>query len=177
MQPRILAAAFFFLALLAALPAGAQSFFRCVDADEACLGDRNQLRVTIAFKKSHSTSGELSEHWGWAVPNLDMLPRRTQRAPHEPRSIRDTLTIFSFFAPQNPEVMVKILDGCRRNNHRWVYISSTTDLPYRVYIYDADRKVLTGASEWVKFEPETRRVMVDTTTLRCYGTPGVHFKE
>lgn len=152
-------------------------FFSGFAADEAGLGNRNQFMVVLAFKKSHDTSGDLAEHWGWAVPNLDVFPRRTEPPWRLPRTIRDNLVILSFFAPQNPEVMVKILDGCRRNGHWWIYISGTTDLPYRVYIYDLDNRRLGGGSGYDSFEPGTRRVLVDTATMRCYGEPGVHSKE
>lgn len=52
-----------------------------------------------------------------------------------PARSRDT-AIFSFFDPDNWELMVKALDGCAINGHVWVYSSASTDVQYAMTITD-----------------------------------------
>jgi len=54
----------------------------------------------------------------------------------------DDSAIFWFFAPQNWELMVKVLDGCALNNRYWVFISAATDVQYEVTVTDT----ITGTS-------------------------------
>jgi hypothetical protein len=43
---------------------------------------------------------------------------------------------FSFFAPSNVEVTVKVLDGRGVNGHFWIFAASMTDLPFRLSVVD-----------------------------------------
>ncbi len=49
--------------------------------------------------------------------------------------------LFSFFDPNNWEILVKVLDACALNGHVWVYGASTTDLGYAIRVTDT----VTGA--------------------------------
>ena len=41
--------------------------------------------------------------------------------------------LFWFFAPQNLELLVKMVDGCSFcNGHFWVYAAATTDVEYHL---------------------------------------------
>ena len=64
------------------------------------------------------------------------------RARRHSDSSRDS-AIFYFFDPKNAEVVVKVLNGCRINQHWWVYSAPLTDLAYRVEITPA-----TGGVRW-----------------------------
>ncbi len=44
--------------------------------------------------------------------------------------------LFWFFSPGNVETIVKVLDGCGVNGHRWVYTTGLTDLRVLVQIAD-----------------------------------------
>ena len=44
--------------------------------------------------------------------------------------------LFWFFSQDNPEVLVKILNGCAYNDHYWVYVSAATNLGYTVTVND-----------------------------------------
>lgn len=44
--------------------------------------------------------------------------------------------LFSFFDPDNWEVLIKVLDGCALNGHVWVFGASTTDLGYLARVTD-----------------------------------------
>ena len=40
------------------------------------------------------------------------------------------------FSPDNWEIMVKVLNGCGVNHHYWVFSASTTNLFYRIHVFD-----------------------------------------
>lgn len=44
--------------------------------------------------------------------------------------------IFSFFDRRNPEVLVKVLDGCAFNDRYWVFAAATTDVGYTMTVVD-----------------------------------------
>ena len=41
-----------------------------------------------------------------------------------------------FFAPENWEMLIKILDGCPVNDHFWVFAAATTNVEYRMTVTD-----------------------------------------
>ncbi|MDE2923306.1 MAG: hypothetical protein OYL92_17495 [Acidobacteriota bacterium] len=43
-----------------------------------------------------------------------------------------------FFNRDNAEVLVKVLDGCHLNGHRWVYVAPVTDLAFNLYVQSPD---------------------------------------
>ncbi|MXZ38746.1 MAG: hypothetical protein F4Z19_10935 [Holophagales bacterium] len=51
--------------------------------------------------------------------------------------------LFSFFGPENPELLVKVLDGCGVNGHYWVYLAAATDVEFEVRVtrHDGASKV------------------------------------
>lgn len=57
--------------------------------------------------------------------------------------------LFWFFDPDNWEVLIKVLDGCRLNDHVWVYGASTTDLGYIIRVTDT----ATGLKKTYRNEP------------------------
>jgi hypothetical protein len=44
--------------------------------------------------------------------------------------------LFWFFAPTNPEMLVKVLDGCGVNSRFWVYWSAGTNVGLEVRVTD-----------------------------------------
>lgn len=44
--------------------------------------------------------------------------------------------LFSFFDRDNVELLVKVLDACDVNGHRWVFVGAATDLPFRLWVTD-----------------------------------------
>jgi|GEM_PF-975624 len=50
----------------------------------------------------------------------------------------DTSGLFWFFRPTNWELMVKVLDGCGVNGHRWVFSAATTNLAYTLRVTDTE---------------------------------------
>ena len=48
----------------------------------------------------------------------------------------DDSAIFTFFDPDNWEVLVKVLDGCGVNGFNWVYFAATTDVQFELEVVD-----------------------------------------
>lgn len=44
--------------------------------------------------------------------------------------------LFFFFAPDNLEMLIKVLDGCALNDHHWVFFAATTTLRFEVIVTD-----------------------------------------
>ena len=51
--------------------------------------------------------------------------------------------ILWFFSRENAEVLVKVLDGCRHNGHRWVFVAPVTDVGFELRVTAPDGKVWT----------------------------------
>ncbi len=45
---------------------------------------------------------------------------------------------FVFFNPNNVELLVKVLDGCRDNGHYWVFYGALTDVEYEIQVTDTE---------------------------------------
>ena len=44
--------------------------------------------------------------------------------------------VFWFFAPENLELMIKVLDGRPVNGHFWVFYGALSDVSYRITVTD-----------------------------------------
>ena len=66
----------------------------------------------------------------WSAPDGTRAAARVSDA-RTPRA-----AIFYFFAPENWEVLVKVLNGCAVNGHYWVSIASGTDLGLDLAVRD-----------------------------------------
>lgn len=72
--------------------------------------------------------------------------------------------LFSFFDPTNPEMLVKILDGCGVNRHWWVYVAAATDVAFEVAVrrtYTGERKV------YRHYGGELARALGDNAAFPC----------
>ncbi|MES1244815.1 MAG: alpha/beta hydrolase [Acidobacteriota bacterium] len=78
-----------------------------------CLGG-GRFRVEVAWKDFQGNTGQ-----GSVVPGAS-----------------DTSGLFWFFAPDNWELLVKVLDGCTLNGHHWVFSSATTTVQYTLKVTD-----------------------------------------
>ena len=81
-------------------------------ATALCLDDR--FLVTAEWRTSPASSG----------------PGRTVSCAS------DDSGLFWFFAPENWEVMVKVVNGCGLNNRYWVFSAATTNVFYRLEVLD-----------------------------------------
>lgn len=54
----------------------------------------------------------------------------------ETYGLGDSAALFYFFDSTNPELLVKVVNGCWLNDHWWVFGSAATDLEYRIDVGD-----------------------------------------
>jgi predicted esterase len=78
-----------------------------------CLGG-GRFQVKVAWKDFQGHTGE-----GSVVPGSS-----------------DGSGLFWFFAPDNWEMLVKVLDGCGLNGHHWVFAAATTTVEYTLEVTD-----------------------------------------
>ncbi|MXX75075.1 MAG: hypothetical protein F4210_15590 [Holophagales bacterium] len=62
--------------------------------------------------------------------NGETMPAKVAR----PRT--DDSGLFYFFAPNNWEMLLKVLDGCGVNQHHWVFAASATDVGLNLTVRD-----------------------------------------
>jgi len=92
----------------------------CVGSDQVlCVRDRFAIR---AEWRDHE------ENTGVA----DVVPFQTEESG-----------LFTFFSPTNWEIQVKVLDGCGLNSRYWVFSAATTNVFYRMEVFD----VLAGVNK------------------------------
>jgi hypothetical protein len=74
--------------------------------------------------------------------------------------------LFWFFGKDNWELMVKVLDGCARNGHHWVFAAATTDVEYSLKVTD------TTTGQTVRYDnPQGRRSAAVTDTRAFASCP------
>ena len=86
-----------------------------------CVADQNTLCLQDSRYQVRATWRTADERTGTA--NVSELAE-------------DDSGLFWFFAPDNPEILIKVLDGCAVNDHVWIYGASTTDLGYVIRVTD-----------------------------------------
>lgn len=137
----------------------AQARFRVHDAD-ACIPSATTLclrggrfAVTAAWEDFRGRQGP-----GHAVPLADTLA-----APGGD----DSSGLFWFFAPDNVELTVKVLDGCDMNGRYWVFVSSGSTVRFSVEVRDT----ATGATRTYENQlREAAPLEADTAAFACVGT-------
>lgn len=68
-----------------------------------------------------------------------------------------------FFSQDNIELLVKVLNGCAINGHRWIYVAPATDVAFNIVV----EAQLTG-EEWVLRNPQgAQTVAGDIQALQC----------
>ncbi len=91
------------------------------EEESSCVADRNTLCLQDSRYQVRATWQTGDERTGTA--NVSELAE-------------DDSGLFWFFAPDNPEILIKVLDGCAVNDHVWIYGASTTDLGYVIRVTD-----------------------------------------
>ena len=71
--------------------------------------------------------------------------------------------ILWFFSRENAEVLVKVLDGCRHNGYRWVFVAPVTTLAFRLRVEAPDGETWTHTNE----AGTTAPTKSDTSAFRC----------
>ncbi len=68
-----------------------------------------------------------------------------------------------FFGSDNPEVLVKVLDGCKENGYRWVFMAAATDVAFNLYVSDGRNR----AWSYHNKQGESAVTQTDTMALKC----------
>jgi hypothetical protein len=94
----------------------------CIPSDGViCLGN-GRFRVDVVWQDFDDNIGI-----GRQVVIADGGPARS-----------DDSGLFTFFDPNNWEMLVKVLDGCDVNGHFWVFNAATTDLAFTLSVTDTE---------------------------------------
>lgn len=135
-----------------------------IDDDSACLvGGRFEILARFL-----DPGGDYRpSRWRWGYDSQRGVHRYHSARVYNEWATRslyftgDSSALFHFFTPNNVELLVKVLDGCRINGKWWVFASAATDLQYAVKVFD----LATG--EHYIFEPEPTVAVGDVTTVPC----------
>ncbi len=71
--------------------------------------------------------------------------------------------ILWFFSRENAEVLVKVLDGCEYNGHRWVFVAPVTDVGFELRVTAPDGETWTHTNT----AGTTASTRSDTSAFRC----------
>jgi hypothetical protein len=96
----------------------------CIPSDTVlCLDDNfsgdHRFQVTASF---HTAQG------GGVSGNAQAMPLAQLGANHG--------GVLWFFSQDNPELLVKLVNGCSVNDHYWAYVSATTNVGFSVTVTD-----------------------------------------
>jgi len=79
-------------------------------------------------------------------------------------ALSDDTGYFWFFDSANVEVVVKVLDGCAINGHRWVFAAGLTDVRVKLFVVDG----ATGLTKaWERGGGSAFEPIVDTAAFSC----------
>ncbi|MEO1368067.1 MAG: hypothetical protein AAFX50_12905, partial [Acidobacteriota bacterium] len=93
---------------------------------------------------------------------------RTGRARMVPFQT-DESGVFTFFSPDNWELMVKVLDGCGFNGHRWVFAAGITNVDFEIQVADRQTGEL---RQYYNYLGENAPAITDTEAFRCSPSEG-----
>ncbi len=97
----------------------------------------------------------------WAVGNDEAIARVV--------ALSDDTGYFWFFDSANVEVVVKVLDGCRVNGHRWVFAAGLTDVQLELFVVDS----ATGRMKaWRNPGGRAFEPVADTAAFPCRAEDG-----
>jgi|GEM_PF-2266231 len=96
----------------------------CSEADglTLCLGVGGRFKVQVSFRNR--------------VPPAQGGGTTTDRG--DKLSLNRDSGLFTFFDPNNAELLVKILAGCPITNHYWVFLAGTTNVEYTLTVTDTE---------------------------------------
>ena len=77
----------------------------------------------------------------------------------------DESGLLYFFDRDNAEVLIKVLDGCGVNGHRWLFVAPLTTLAFNLYVESPDGK------RWMHSNAagRTAEAKSDTSAFACAG--------
>jgi len=126
----------------------------CVPSDTVlCIDDKpGDRRFKIEVQYETAQAGGLTGH-GHAVPLVSAGLGRGG--------------VFWFFSEDNPEVFIKVLDGCGLNQKHWVFLSAGTNVGYIVTVQDLVSGVVRS---YYNVDQKPAPVVQDTDAFPCTGS-------
>ena len=100
---------------------------------------------------------------GYRVDMCVVLPNGEERPVLDWGLGGPSSALLYFFDRENVEVLVKVLDGCAINGHRWVFAAPATDLAFHLAINGP------GGKQWTHLNPDGRTALprADTRAFAC----------
>jgi trimeric autotransporter adhesin len=128
------------------LPSAPRSGHGCPGGEHVlCIADRFQVEVDFETSQAGGLAGK--------APAIPLAAVGVDRGG-----------LFHFGNPTNPEVLLKVLDGCALNDHYWVFYSAATNVGLEVRVTDT----LTGEEATYENPDLTPAIPVqDTAALPC----------
>ena len=75
--------------------------------------------------------------------------------------------ILWFFNRDNAEVLVKVLDGCAHNGHRWVFVAPVTTVEFNLWVTGPNGDRWTHSNQ----QNVTAATKSDTSAFKCADEP------
>ena len=85
---------------------------------------------------------------GYVVAVCVETPAGERRRAWDYRLEADRSGLLYFFDRDNVEVLVKVLDGCAVNGHRWVFVAPVTTLGFLLSIWEPGPRIENRRQEW-----------------------------
>ena len=113
---------------------------------------------------SNCVPEDLAFTFDWYEVKICYETRDGRTGPGRPKSIGSTESgLIWFFDQNNIELLVKVLNGCRINGYRWIYVAPATDVAFNIEV----EAQLTG-EKWELRNPQgAQTVAGDIQALQC----------
>ena len=105
-------------------------FFLDIEVSAAGPAGRGQFP---SFMNDQQTVGAFDDRFKYAVEARNAAGLTVSGSAGR---VADGQSLFYFFASENWEMLVKMLDGCATNDHYWVFYAATTDVEYTLTVTD-----------------------------------------
>ena len=116
--------------------------------------------ITDCGVQSRPTGVDLD---GYQVYACVETPDGARRRAWDYRLEADQSALLYFFDRDNAEVLIKVLDGCAINGHRWVFVAPVTDLAFNLVVESPDGQRWTHTNRL----GVTADTMADTSAFPC----------
>ncbi len=77
--------------------------------------------------------------------------------------------LMTFFSPDNPEMLIKVLDGCGINGHKWVFYTAGTNVGLETTVIDTQTR---RAAIYLNPDLEAAPPVQDLMAFPCDGSDG-----
>ena len=136
----------------------------------SCVAEANLLCIDGA-PGDHRYRVQVSYHT--TLGSLDGLLHPGHAIPLSPVSVTDG-GLFWFFGKQNPEMLIKIIDGRKVNGHRWVFYSAGTSVGLDTTVEDTETgtTILYSDADHHPAPP-----VLDVAAFTANGQPGTPYHQ